>query len=421
MHKILERNLRVIKNCTHECQKGMVLIATYKSSRYPHFYPRDAAAIARALRVVVEEGHFEQACIKILEHTSRLLMNIQGKNGHWNQRYSIHAKDLSIYKQEDNTAHGISFLCNYLLAIESVEKKPKDGKKIFKQCMKALNAAIKDYFDNETGLFCSTTSIHEFAIETGFTLWTNCSYLDAMEQMKKISGKYGNAKEGKFVSEKADELKKNITKNLFDEGRFIARLYKNKAKDMRADITLMSPLYFGLFDAKKCESTIEFMRKKLWDKKLGLLYRFESEIGDSFMHNHAGIGPWIQYSAMLAQCYFKAGKKKKGEETLSHIEKFRSNNGFLPEHVASKESFDDFWKKEWLTGMDFEKEFNKEILLDKVDFDRIANELYFMARSYRKIRSNYKNHKRPYIRFGVPLAWSHAEFITATILREKSN
>ena len=64
------------------------------------------------------------------------------------------------------------------------------------------------------------------------------------------------------------------------------------------------------------------------------------------------------------------------------IDGYRSEDGGIPEHLSTCRRFEEFMDREWKTGIDYEKEFYKPILLDDIDFDKILEEANNMHKSY---------------------------------------
>ena len=99
---------------------------------------------------------------------------------------------------------------------------------------------------------------------------------------------------------------------------------------------------------------------------------------------HAGNGPWLQYTAILAQFHFWCGNTEEGDKLLQLIDQYKNENGEIPEHLSTCRRFEEFMEREWQTGIDFEKEFHKPILLEGCEFDNILEEANNMARSYQE-------------------------------------
>ncbi len=81
-------------------------------------------------------------------------------------------------------------------------------------------------------------------------------------------------------------------------------------------------------------------------------------------------------------------------------------------------------KREWQTGIDFAKEFYKEILLEHVTFDNILEEAINMRRAYTETEKkciilNSHFNEGGYVKFCLPLMWSHIEYARALMIRNK--
>ena len=210
--------------------------------------------------------------------------------------------------------------------------------------------------------------------------------------------------------------------------RFVRRITKEGAFDLRPDVTLMSPVYFQCKE-EHCDScvldenpdiitnSVNFMVENLWDSELGMLQRYLPFTEDIETHIHAGNGPWIQYTAMLAQYCYKTGAVERGDTILDQIDKYRTVEGFIPEHLSTKRRFEEFIRLEWEVGLDAKKEFHPEILIPNLSYDIIVEELFFMKKSYDKIRRDIYEEKKTVIQFAIPLMWSHVEYANALIAR----
>jgi GH15 family glucan-1,4-alpha-glucosidase len=416
----IEFHFEVIEKCCRPNRRGIPVLATFKKSRHPFFYPRDGHCICRALSLMCLNLKFSESAYEILRGIAKFTLSVQSKNGFWGQRYTLTGFDRSIYRQEDATAHGISILGIFLITSYKLKKRVKGEKKYIDAILRGFNFASENHFNKEQKLFYSTTSIHESSIEKGFTLWVNLSYWNAFNLAKELRKYSKNKKTMMKLVKFSNQLKKTIKFRFIHNGRFIARLDENLMPDLRVDIVLMAPFYFN-FGSKTIERrTIDIVRKELWDKELGLLQRYLPKANNMSIHLHAGNGPWLQYSAILSQYYFSFKKNIEGNKILNLIRSYSSKRGHLPEHVSTNERFRDFIKNEWKTGIDFRKEFDKEILLPHIDFDKIVEELFYMKDTYEKIKNRMRKKERPFIIYALPLAWTHAEVMTALILKKKN-
>ena len=76
----------------------------------------------------------------------------------------------------------------------------------------------------------------------------------------------------------------------------------------------------------------------------------------------------------------------------------------------------------WKTGLDFAKEFDKHILQDNLDFDKILEETNNMQRAYNEVAdrcmiSDSTMEEGGYVIFVAPLMWSHVEYMKALLYK----
>lgn len=423
--RLITRQFEIVKKCSirDESEGKFVLLATLPDSRYPYFYPRDAACASRFFKILSASGF---ACAGeayvLLKGTAEFALGVQGKDGHWGQRYDPDGTDKSIYIQEDNIAHGMIILANYILASIRRGERIEDLQYLIEAINRAAVYALEHYFRREINLFFSTTSIHESAIERGYSLWVNYAYLRAFHLAEVIHEHIGKTNISKEILEFVPYFERNIHKLLIHNDRYIRRITPEGDYDYKPDITLMSPFYFGFQELNSVElrKTIDFMANHLWDPELGMLQRYLPFTEDIHTHIHAGNGPWLQYTAMLARYYYKVGEVKLADKIIKEIDHYRTEEGYLPEHLSTFRRFDEFMKLEWRTGFDYEKEFYREIVVPKVPFDHILEELNNMKRSYDAIEERRNTHpEEGHIVFAAPLMWSHAEYGKALYTRMK--
>ena len=415
----IEFHLEILGKCCRHTRRGQPVLATFRRSRHPFFYPRDGAGLCRALSLICLNTSLVEKAYYHLKGIAKFTLSVQSKNGHWGQRYTQTGFDRSIYKQEDNVAHAIHILSQFLLTSYKLKKKINGEKKYLDAITKGFNFAVENYFNKEQELFYSTTSLHESPIETGFTLWTNISYWNAFNLANEIKKHTKHKKDLSKLIKFSNTLKKTIKSKFILNGKFIAKLDENLVQDLRMDASLMSPFYFNFGFKTATKATIKIMRRELWDKELGLIHRYLPLKNNMDVHLHAGDGPWMQYSSILAQYYFLNNNFSEGNKILSHIKQYSSKRGYLPEHVSTVERFKDFIKNEWKTGMDYKKEFDSKILLPHIDFDKIVEELFYMNHTYDKIKLRLRKKEKPFIIYALPLAWTHAEFAAALVLKKK--
>lgn len=425
----INKHLNIISQCTVDTDIGSALLATLPGSRYPYVYPRDSACASRFLyKLIISPIKSGDIAFRLLGEIARFILNCQREDGYWGQRYGIKGEDKGIYKQEDNVAHGVIILCRYLLAArcKGVEIHDLDG--YMDAIDRGSEFARKHYYRNEIHLFYSTTSIHESAIEEGYSIWVNYAYLLMLRLIERVGNEYGIG--DRFPEEMA--LKKGFEStidNVFAlSDRYVRRLKPDGVVDLRPDITLMSPYFFGtgmdvdyFNNAEEFKNSISFIEQQLWDPDLGMLQRYLPFIEDPHTHIHAGNGPWLQYTSMLAQYYYYTGNIEKGDSILEIVEKYSSREGYLCEHFTTPERFYEFKRLEWLSGMDFEKEFAPDILVPGITYDLIVEELNHMKNSYDDVeRKIHEIGDNRYISFATPLMWSHAEYAMALLFRSEA-
>lgn len=170
------------------------------------------------------------------------------------------------------------------------------------------------------------------------------------------------------------------------------------------------------------ENSVLYIEKQLWDPELGMIMRYLPFYKDFSTHVHAGNGPWLQYTAVLAQFHYWNGNTGRGDELLKLIDSYKNEKGEIPEHLSTCRRFEEFMEREWKTGIDFEKEFYKPILLDDVDFNTILEEANNMHKSYYETGSscifrNEASSEGGYIQFATPLMWSHVEYARALLIK----
>jgi GH15 family glucan-1,4-alpha-glucosidase len=353
------------------------------------------------------------------------VLKIVRDDGHLGQRYSLSGEEKSIYKQEDNNAHGMIILSNYLL---TAKKRGEDIQNIDKFLLSIKNAAqyaIKNFYRPEINLFHSTTSIHESALEEGFSCWTNFAYLKAFYLVSKVNDELDTPD---IIPDRILTFKSAFKHNLFGimvaNERFLRRIDRKGNYDFKPDFTLLSPFYFGFGEeTKDClDNSVTFLERQLWDPELSMIQRYLPFSGDIEIHTHAGNGPWLQYTAILAQYHYWCKNIKRGDELIGLINNYKNEKGEIPEHISTCKRFNAFIESEWKTGIDFAKEFNKHILQDNLDFDKILEEANNMQRAYKEVAEKcmipvVTMEEGGYVMFVTPLMWSHVEYMKALLYK----
>ncbi|MDP6086695.1 MAG: hypothetical protein QGF68_11705 [Nitrospinota bacterium] len=425
--------LDVIERCSISTDGRRALLAGLPNSRYPYVYPRDVWAAVRLFsEVALSDLSSSERAFTLLREVAAFIAFVQREDGHWGQRYEVSGEDKSIYRQEDNVAHGGAALATYLLTANALGREVPDWDELLERVLRGAQYALKNYYRPEIHLFYSTTSVHESAMEKGYSLWVNFAYLQLLYLMAELDKVNGHKEEMDKILRNRDSFRQNLFRIFDYDQRFVRRLTPDGAADFRPDITLLSPFYFRWGREEYSEgsrmvknhypNTVEFLESSLWSPEFGLLQRYLPFNEDMSVHAHAGNGPWFQYTAILAQYYYFMGNRDRGDEILRLMDQYRSEDDYLPEHISSCERFWEFIRTEWETGNDARKEFGPEILLPNLPYDLIVEELVNMKKSYDGIRGycTLQEGGSPFIRFSSPLMWAHAEYAMALLVRRKA-
>ncbi len=426
----LSHHMRIIERCTvPSARYGRLLLASPPDTRYPYIYPRDSGCAMRLFRRLATSTHGYDSgkpAFELMKNMARFMKDAQSRAGSWGQRYAVDGEDKSIYKQEDNVAHGIAILCNYLLTARELGR-DIDGLDAYLDAIdRALDYSLKHLYQRELHLFQSTTAIHESAMESGYTCWVNFAFLYAFSLAHEVASALDDhGRISKAYLDLHSSFLYTVNELFITGGRYVRRICPTGDSDYRPDFTLLSPFYFGVLgDKAELDASVSFLEKQLWDAELGLIMRYLPFYQDFAVHLHAGNGPWLQYSAILAQYHYWNGNTARGDDLLRLIDSYSNDRGEIPEHLSTSNRFDWFMEKEWLPGHDFSKEFHKPILLDDVGFDKILEEANNMARSY-EITANACTVRDPsmpqggYVQFAMPLMWAHTEYARALLVKAK--
>ena len=207
-------------------------------------------------------------------------------------------------------------------------------------------------------------------------------------------------------------------KRAFTSPAQVPRRYTPDGKlDTRPDVTLFAPFYFDLGDlfGDAMHEAANRSATALEDPEIGGIQRFMGFYRDFDVHQHGGNGPWLQYTAWHAQYRFANDETDRGNDVLATIASYADTDGHIPEHLTTRRRFEAFIENEWDTGLDFEKEFDEDVLRD-VSFDFVAEELGHMREAYSDLEA--QTEERDVVRFAMPLAWCHAEYLTALLTRD---
>ncbi|MDB5058888.1 MAG: hypothetical protein JWO59_2360 [Chloroflexi bacterium] len=420
------RDLDVIELCAIETAKGKAVCATPRGSRYPYVYPRDNAQCARALGKLVTYSKSREIidrAFTLLEEIARYLLAVQRQDGYWGQRYDVEGNDRAIYRQEDNIALGMSALLDYLYAAEWLERIPEWAPQIRHAVEAAAAYAIEHHYRSEINLFYGTTSIHESRMVQGYDIWTNFAYLRAFTRAFHVSSGWGGFNDWfPTIKQFCRQFEDAVFRIFIHDDKYVRRIDPQGMYDERPDFIMLSPFYFGFLNrnAEVQKATAGAIAEELWDPELGGLQRYLPYTEDFTCHTHSGAGPWLDYTAVLAQYKYVVGLGSEGDAIMDLIESYRTEEGYISEHLTTPRRFRHFYATQWNTGLDFQKEFDKECLLPNVSFDLIVEELTHMRDAYSRVKQSLeRNPDVRYLRFATPLMRAHAEHALAVLARQQ--
>jgi GH15 family glucan-1,4-alpha-glucosidase len=422
----MQRDLDVIDLCAIQTARGTAVCATPRGSRYPYVYTRDNAQCARALGKLVtycKNPAIVDRAFTLLEQIARYLLAMQRADGYWSQRYDVEGNDKAIYRQEDNVALGMSALLDYLYAAEWLKRIPDWAEQIRDAVEAAAAFAIEHYYRTEINLFYGTTSIHESRLVEGYDIWTNFAYLRAFTRAYQVSNGWGGFSDWfPTIKEFCRQFEDAAFRIFIHDGKYVRRIDPQGMYDERPDFIKLSPFYFGFLrkNIAAQQATAEAAEEELWDPELGGLQRYLPYTEDFTCHTHSGAGPWLDYTAVLAQYHYVMGQVAKGDAILNLIESYRTEEGYIAEHLTTPRRFRHFYATQWNTGIDFDKEFDRQCLLPEVPFDLIVEELTHMRDAYSRVKAQLEaNPAVRFLRFATPLMRAHAEHTLAILARQQ--
>ena len=321
-----------------------------KCGKYAYCWPRDAVFITKALDILNMTKETEKF-YKIF------CKNTQSKNGMWEQRFYTDGKLAPCWGyQIDETA-------SVVYGINEHYKKTKEMK-FLKDTLKICESATKFlyiYMDNILGTRDESDIVKNEIEETyhtkgreklplsydiwemheGVHLYSLASIYGAFNSMLEI---YDNIKEQYTdnrlklenihkneikIKKYIEELKKYISKNLYDE---TTKTLLRNLNDKKTDISILGVVEpFRLFapEEKKIKNTIEKINLTLRTYTGGYL-RFEQD------HYMEGQNPWPIATLWMAMYYDKIGKKEEANECIKFVVNSCNEHGLLAEQIDNK-------------------------------------------------------------------------------------
>lgn len=356
-------------------KRNGAILATFENDAYPYVYPRDAVVITKALNA---SGLYKNSK-KFYYFISQFV-----RNGEVFQRYDKFGRPF-VSKKGENDCTGMLLDGIYNTFSASYDQD-------FIRDMWPLVNACVNFLAKKTrnGLIYTERSIHEFfRLENGYEIWANSACCRGLYSASEIAKILTKKKEAKKWGIRADNLKKNIKKRLFDknQGVFIKKIKGVlRAKLTAPDISQLAPFYFDIIEPGTIlKRTLKLLRHTLWNEKLGGFNRFRKfEVCKDWHWYDGGDGPWF-YTIWCAKFYKMIGDEKGHDECLRWMEKVITPKGFFPEHISLKSSYN-----EWVKN---ELEFNPRIVLAM------------------KRAEKFKPPLEGVMYWATPLGWANAELI----------
>lgn len=318
--------------------------------RYCYCWPRDAVFITKAFDKLKMEKETEK-------FYKNFCKNTQNKNGMWEQRFYTDGRLAPCWGyQIDETASVVYGIYEHYEKVQDI-KFLKDTLKMCENATKFLCI----YMDNILGTH-DTSDIVKNEIEAAYHteernklplsydiwemkedvhLYSLASIYGAFKAMlaiyEKIEPEYQEnrlkleaiQKLKTKIEKNIDEIKKYISKNMYDEN---TKSLQRNCSDNKTDISMLGTVVpFHLFGAKekKVQNTVEKINMTLRTYTGGYL-RFEQ---DTYM---GGKSPWPIATLWMAMYYKEIGDKKKAQECIDFVVKSSNEHGFLGEQVDNE-------------------------------------------------------------------------------------
>lgn len=267
-------------------------------------------------------------------------MRAQKETDEWAHRYDVSGTPSS-YRPPQIDCNGL-----VLYAMHKYLEKTDDRKFMEKYWRSMLRGIefIKEHYLPEERLIFSLNSIHEWPpMEAGFDIWANVTCYACLRGSYKIAHALGREDEAEDIRNLACDLWIGISKKRIKEHRFIKISGHITITD--PDVSEMAPYITKSIGIKDTimKNTVNNISKLLGDKELGGVNRHIKKYGEPG-RNNGGYGPYSMYTGWVAQYYLDLGDPDKARECIKWFLKY-NRNGLIPEHVSTKERFNE-WKKQ---------------------------------------------------------------------------
>ena len=313
----LDRFLEVTREVFGEAEVqsggGRAVLATPRGGAYPFVYTRDLAV---AIGGLCELGATDTA-----RDFCRFLLRVQAPNGSWVQRYDGEGNPAEAVVQEDATALAVWALLTYAkaandLSLVEIAREPID---------RAARYTAERTLNPYLYLVETTTSIHQTDVSAGYEIWNNCAHAAAFALCHRVYG-------GERYRRLALMIRRAIGQLLFLDGRFLRRIEPDGRPDPRADVTIMSPFYFGLWSPteRAVMNSADLVERNLWNVEIGGYVRY---LPYSPAERTIPAGPWPHFTAWMAQYHYTIGNQDRAEAIVRWLFDGMSE-GRLPETIV---------------------------------------------------------------------------------------
>lgn len=373
LRKIKDRSMAVVHSAIME---NGALLASPPGERFPYVYPRDTALI---LRVLINLGEHEKA-----REVLQFLARVQSETGEWAQRYDRQGKPAS-YKPPQLDGVGL------ILYTLNKYAKASDDKEFLRETWQNIKLSVQYiifHYIPDLKLVYSINGLHEWPpMEAGFDLWANVTSfagIKAALEMAEILGK-DEVREWEILKK---DLWQGIINRLVRQDRFIK--LTGSCKIIDPDVTEFAPYITESLpmDDLLMKNTADFIINKLWNKELGGIERCYIRYAMPARDN-GGHGPYSQYTGWVGQYSTDSGDYSMVKKCTQWFMRY-SRDGLIPEHVSTKERFDDWVKRAKKVGR----------------FYRAGRDV-----AAKNVVESKEYQEKRLVLWVIPLVWGHAEFL----------
>ena len=310
-----KQSLIMIK--AHQCPSGVIMGGhpNYSiSAFYPHVWIRDNIYILLALDTA---GYHQEA-----EKGYRMFLESSFSSGRW-------------FPQEQNDSLGLLI---HSLHKHGLYTQSSDFFRSIFYHIERISNLLLDLIDPQIGLIWTLSSTHEYQlVETGYEVYANATAYRGLMDASQIAKEMGRINISKRWLEGAKAIQKNMVKKLLvkKEERFAKRLTPQGKIDTMPDICIITPALFGVVEAGNplAVNSAQEVMDKLWDKKIGGIYRHPLERETPSERKIEG--PWLHYSLWLADYYLLLGNRKRYRKIFNWVVRnIPEDSSTLAEHVC---------------------------------------------------------------------------------------